>query len=195
MGTSDKTGMGVADVLKGNTSLQSLTLKFAVEMGDETGKAVADALKGNTSLQSLTLLNLCMGDETGNAFACALKDNISLRSLTVDSQLMNGDLTAMEIIDSLQDVCQRNLELPGHWLAVACFAHHAVSHKAFVMAERYFRRAVFAFFLPHGAARRMAAMAAARQVVDGPSMGRATAEAFEYQAEVVQRWSRQYRRI
>ena len=120
-----------------------------------------------------------MDDETITAFACALKDNISLRSYEVDSHLFDADVAAWQIMDSLQDVCQRNLELPGHWLAVACFARHAVSRKAFVMAERYFRRAVFAFFLPHGAARRMAAMAAARQVVDGPPMGRATAEAFE----------------
>ena len=154
----DETGTAVANAFKGNTSHRSLTLKFADEMGDETGKAVADALKGNTSLQSLTLHfsdemgdhtgKACMGDATRNAFACALKDNISLRPLSVDGQLVNEDLTAMQIIDSLQDVCQRNLELPGHWLAVACFAHHAVSRKAFVMPERYFRRAVFAFFLP-----------------------------------------------
>ena len=58
---------------------------------------------------------------------------------------------------------QRNRELPGHWLAVKCFAHYATTLGGLSMPEAEFRRSVFGFFLPGGAAPRMALKAAAHR--------------------------------
>eukprot|EP00747_Dinoflagellata_sp_TGD_P162218 gnl/TRDRNA2_/TRDRNA2_179575_c0_seq1.p1 gnl/TRDRNA2_/TRDRNA2_179575_c0~~gnl/TRDRNA2_/TRDRNA2_179575_c0_seq1.p1 ORF type:complete len:495 (+),score=90.08 gnl/TRDRNA2_/TRDRNA2_179575_c0_seq1:51-1535(+) len=104
---------------------------------------------------------LTMDDEMGRALATALKESVSIQSF----QLSCGGAWGRDL--PITDVLSRNRQLPVHWLAAACFARHAAPHAS--IGENDLRRAVFAFFLPEGAANRLAARNAARRAADGPA--------------------------
>ena len=82
----------------------------------------------------------------------------------------------------ITDVLSRNRQLPVHWLAAACFARHAAAHAS--IGENDFRRAVFAFFLPEGAAQRLAARTATRRAANVAPAARPMPEANRYQGDV-----------
>merc|ERR1719223_1464655 len=121
-------------------------------MGDDTGTALATALQDNSSLQSFQLdcSNTDMGDVTRTALAKALQENTSLRVFKCNKRNWH-----LPIAESLL----RNCQLPVHWLAATCFALHAASRACLGMPEEDFRRSIFGFFLPDGAAERLAARA------------------------------------
>ena len=163
----DETGTVLAAAVKENAVLQSLALTLrGSDIGDETGTALAAAIQENAVLQSvwLDLAGSDIGDKTGTALAAAVKENAMLQSFTpyLDGTNM-GDETHTSLEERIDEVLQRNRQLPSHWLAVATFARHATRHSGYFIPESVFRRAVFEYFLPGGAAERLAARTAARQ--------------------------------
>jgi len=159
----DDTGTALATALQENSSLQSFQLNCSTSMGDDTGTALATALQENSSLQSFQLnCSTSMGDDTGTALATALQENTSLRVFECNE--CNWHLPIAESL-------LRNCQLPVHWLAATCFARHAASRACLGMPEEDFRRSIFGFFLPDGAAERLAARAATRRADARPTTG------------------------
>ena len=117
---------------------------------------MAEAVGLRFQLQSVSLdlrANHMMGDDTGTALAGALKENCVLQSVKL--ALSNTTIrwkTRTTLERCIRDLQKRNRELPGHWLAVACFARYATKRGGLGMPEKEFRRSLFGFFLPGGAA-------------------------------------------
>jgi len=168
----DETGTALAGALKENTALQSVDLDFrGSSMGDETGTALAAALKENTELQSvkLALSEKNMGALTAAALAGALKENTALKWMTLNwptpLKWVKEKTAVTWVQGTVAEMLQRNRELPGHWLAVACFAHSAF--KRVRMPEKDLRRSLFGFFLPGGAAPRRGLEGSSTSYADG----------------------------
>ena len=126
-----------------------------------------ERVRKNDALQSVDLCLLLsnMGDETGTALAGALKENTALKWMTLNwptpLKWVKEKTAVTWVQGTVAEMLQRNRELPGHWLAVACFAHSAFKRGR--MPEKGLRRSLFGFFLPGGAAPRMALKAAAHR--------------------------------
>ena len=71
----------VAEILKSNTSMTSVSLNFNTEIGDEGTKALAEALKVNAMVKQLNLVDCGIGADGAAALAEALRSNTSLRRL------------------------------------------------------------------------------------------------------------------
>merc|ERR1712232_78631 len=96
-------------------------------MGDESGRALADALRTNTMLRSLSLFGSCMTEESSRVIIEALQENVTLVSLKLDidwdyDDAYNNDYDPGEITeDALKDCLAINTTLtklesdpPGH---------------------------------------------------------------------------------
>jgi len=68
----------VAEILRSNTSVTRVDLRFNKEIGDEGAKALAAALKVNATVEMLWLEDCGIGDDGAAALAEALRSNTSL---------------------------------------------------------------------------------------------------------------------
>jgi hypothetical protein len=96
----DSGAAAIAEALKLNTSLQRLNLD-GNEIGDSGATAIAEALTLNASLQELSLYKNEIGDSGAAAIAEALKRNTSLQRLILDSNEI-GDYGAATIAEALK---------------------------------------------------------------------------------------------
>lgn len=169
-------GRAMAAALSQNRVLARLELTFSY-VGDSMGVPIAEALRSNSALVVLHLHGEGMTDRTVEALRAALETNVVLRALqlntvSADFQIPNADPdhtphVALDVSEQWnwpdtsmgREVCaalERNRLLPEHWRHLVLLARKTQNPRVLravaAMTECGFRRAVFSFFVPPGAA-------------------------------------------
>ena len=95
----------IANTVKINTSLHTLTFEINKKIGVKVATAIAEALKTNSTLQVLEFENNGQGDDGAKAFAEALRINSRLHRLSLYKNSIGDDgVRCLEILFDTPDI-------------------------------------------------------------------------------------------